>query len=99
MGYDSGYPWLRTPTVSTWWFKMVCPFCYFADTAYAKNVKDERWYSFDDSSVSAVDESQIISKAAYVLFYERQESQVEESMEEKDADNIGPDQDIDMAHD
>jgi len=68
-------------------------------TAYAKNVKDERWYSFDDSSVSAVDESQIISKAAYVLFYERQESQVEESMEEKDADNIGPDQDIDMAHD
>lgn len=68
-------------------------------TAYAKNVKDERWYSFDDSSVSAVDESQIISKAAYVLFYERQESQGEESMEEKDADNIGPDQDIDMAHD
>ena len=60
MGYDSGYTWLRTPTVSTWWFKMVCPFCYFADTAYAKNVKDKRWYSFDDSSVSAVDESQII---------------------------------------
>lgn len=60
MGYDSGYTWLRTPTVSTWWFKMVCPFCYFADTAYAKNVRDKRWYSFDDSSVSAVDESQII---------------------------------------
>lgn len=39
------------------------------------------------------------SKAAYVLFYERQESQVEERMEEKDADNICPDQDIDMAHD
>lgn len=39
------------------------------------------------------------SKAAYVLFYERQESQVEESMEEKDADNNSPDQDIDMAHD
>ena len=60
MGHDSGDTWLRTPTVSTWWFKVICPFCYFADTAYAKNAKDGRWYSFDDSSVSAVDESQII---------------------------------------
>ena len=39
---------------------MIFRFCYFADTAYAQNVKDGKWYSFDDSSVSAVDESQII---------------------------------------
>ena len=34
--------------------------CLFLDTAYAKNCKDGQWYSFDDSSVSRVDEGQII---------------------------------------
>ena len=34
--------------------------CVFTDTAYAKNCKDGRWHSFDDSSVSAVDEGQIV---------------------------------------
>lgn len=38
------------------------------------------------------------SKAAYVLFYERQEMGDEESMEEKETEN-SPDQDIDMVHD
>ena len=38
------------------------------------------------------------SKAAYVLFYERQEMGDEESMEEKQTEN-SPDQDIDMVHD
>ena len=33
---------------------------YFLDTAYAKNCKDGQWYSFDDSSVSRVDEGQIV---------------------------------------
>jgi len=64
-------------------------------TAYAKNCKDGRWHSFDDSSVSAVDEGQIVSKAAYVLFYERQDTGDEEIMEEKDTEH-SPDQDIDM---
>jgi len=34
--------------------------CLFLDTAYAKNCKDGQWYSFDDSSVSRVDEEQTI---------------------------------------
>ncbi|KAJ6219785.1 hypothetical protein RDWZM_005597 [Blomia tropicalis] len=40
-------------------------------TAFAKNAKNQRWYNFDDSSVSAVSENDAITKNAYVLFYER----------------------------
>lgn len=40
-------------------------------TAYAKNWKDNAWYSFDDSSCSKSSESRIITSAAYNLFYRR----------------------------
>ena len=40
-------------------------------TAYAKH--DDDWYLFDDSRIEKVTESKIITKAAYLLFYERQE--------------------------
>ncbi|XP_017349694.1 ubiquitin carboxyl-terminal hydrolase 15 isoform X1 [Ictalurus punctatus] len=43
-------------------------------TAYAKNKDDDKWYNFDDSIVSPVSEDQIVSKAAYVLFYQRQDT-------------------------
>ncbi|XP_065146163.1 ubiquitin carboxyl-terminal hydrolase 15-like isoform X1 [Paramisgurnus dabryanus] len=43
-------------------------------TAYAKNKDDNQWYNFDDSSVSPANEDQIVSKAAYVLFYQRQDT-------------------------
>ncbi|KAM9403164.1 ubiquitin carboxyl-terminal hydrolase 15-like isoform 1-T1 [Salvelinus alpinus] len=43
-------------------------------TAYAKNKDDDKWYNFDDSSVSPANEDQIVSKAAYVLFYQRQDT-------------------------
>ncbi|CAB1347388.1 unnamed protein product, partial [Coregonus sp. 'balchen'] len=43
-------------------------------TAYAKNKDDGKWYNFDDSSVSPANEDQIVSKAAYVLFYQRQDT-------------------------
>uniref|UniRef100_A0A674DP87 Ubiquitin carboxyl-terminal hydrolase n=1 Tax=Salmo trutta TaxID=8032 RepID=A0A674DP87_SALTR len=42
-------------------------------TAYAKNKDDDKWYNFDDSSVSPANKDQI-SKAAYVLFYQRQDT-------------------------
>jgi len=43
-------------------------------TAFAKGRDDDTWYQFDDSSVSTVqDTSRIISSAAYVLFYKRQD--------------------------
>ncbi|KAI7792214.1 putative ubiquitin carboxyl-terminal hydrolase 15-like, partial [Triplophysa rosa] len=43
-------------------------------TAYAKNKDDHKTYNFDDSSVSPASEEQIVSKAAYVLFYQRQDT-------------------------
>uniref|UniRef100_A0A8C5BLE5 Ubiquitin carboxyl-terminal hydrolase n=1 Tax=Gadus morhua TaxID=8049 RepID=A0A8C5BLE5_GADMO len=42
-------------------------------TAYGKNKVDGGWYYFDDSSVSSAKEDQIVTKAAYVLFYQRRE--------------------------
>ncbi|XP_062923797.1 ubiquitin carboxyl-terminal hydrolase 4 isoform X1 [Mobula hypostoma] len=43
-------------------------------TAYAKNKIDGQWYYFDDSSVSGASEDQIVTKAAYVLFYQRRDA-------------------------
>ncbi|KAL0740437.1 hypothetical protein Bca4012_081950 [Brassica carinata] len=42
-------------------------------TAYAKLIDDDdnKWYHFNDSHVSPVNESEIESKAAYLLFYRR----------------------------
>ncbi|XP_048344665.1 ubiquitin carboxyl-terminal hydrolase 4 isoform X1 [Sphaerodactylus townsendi] len=42
-------------------------------TAYAKNKINDKWYYFDDSSVSPASEEQIVTKAAYVLFYQRRD--------------------------
>uniref|UniRef100_A0A8D3D1F8 Ubiquitin carboxyl-terminal hydrolase n=1 Tax=Scophthalmus maximus TaxID=52904 RepID=A0A8D3D1F8_SCOMX len=42
-------------------------------TAYGKNKVDGKWYYFDDSSVSSASEDQIVTKAAYVLFYQRRD--------------------------
>ncbi|KAH7295005.1 hypothetical protein KP509_27G028200 [Ceratopteris richardii] len=38
-------------------------------TAYVKLLEENRWYSFDDSHVSPVSETDIMTPAAYVLFY------------------------------
>jgi ubiquitin carboxyl-terminal hydrolase 4/11/15 len=40
-------------------------------TAYAKNCAYGKWFEFDDSSVSDARESDVVGKAAYVLFYRR----------------------------
>uniref|UniRef100_A0A669QJB2 Ubiquitin carboxyl-terminal hydrolase n=1 Tax=Phasianus colchicus TaxID=9054 RepID=A0A669QJB2_PHACC len=44
-------------------------------TAYAKNKVNGKWYYFDDSSVSLASEDQIVTKAAYVLFYQRRNNE------------------------
>ncbi|KDP25220.1 hypothetical protein JCGZ_20376 [Jatropha curcas] len=43
-------------------------------TAFAKLIDDKRWYNFDDSRVSPVNEADIKTSAAYVLFYQRVET-------------------------
>eukprot|EP00057_Strongylocentrotus_purpuratus_P021281 XP_011675755.1 PREDICTED: ubiquitin carboxyl-terminal hydrolase 4 isoform X2 [Strongylocentrotus purpuratus] len=42
-------------------------------TAYAQNACTQNWYYFDDSSVSDASKEQVVSKAAYVLFYLRKD--------------------------
>jgi ubiquitin carboxyl-terminal hydrolase 4/11/15 len=44
-------------------------------TAYAKHKEDSKWYLFDDSTVTQVDESKVVGDAAsgYVLFYLRKD--------------------------
>ncbi|KAE8725341.1 Ubiquitin carboxyl-terminal hydrolase 9 [Hibiscus syriacus] len=46
-------------------------------TAYAKLVEENSWYHFDDSHVSPVNESDIKTSAAYLLFYKRVRSETE----------------------
>ncbi|KAI3693730.1 hypothetical protein L1987_76682 [Smallanthus sonchifolius] len=40
-------------------------------SAYAKLVEEDRWYHFDDAHVSPVSEGDIVTSAAYLLFYQR----------------------------
>jgi len=42
-------------------------------TAYARHRDDNQWYKYDDSSVSPAYPSEIVSRAAYVLFYKRKD--------------------------
>ncbi|CAD8065888.1 unnamed protein product [Paramecium primaurelia] len=39
-------------------------------TACAKNKFTKKWYNFDDSHVGEISESQVVTKQAYVLFYQ-----------------------------
>jgi len=49
-------------------------------TAYAKNKDDGKWYYFDDSSVTLSAEKEVVTKAAYVLFYLRRDMSEEYSL-------------------
>ncbi|KAM3618374.1 uncharacterized protein V6R79_019730 [Siganus canaliculatus] len=42
-------------------------------TSYARNKDNAQWYYFDDSKVTYASEDQIVTNAAYVLFYQRQD--------------------------
>ncbi|CAN6882492.1 unnamed protein product [Brassica oleracea] len=53
-------------------------------TACAKLMDENKWYDFDDSRVSPVDESEIKTSAAYVLFYQRVKSESASSYMDED---------------
>lgn len=42
-------------------------------TAYAKNAPKDAWYSFDDAMVTQTNPNSIVTRSAYVLFYQLQE--------------------------
>ncbi|XP_068600050.1 ubiquitin carboxyl-terminal hydrolase 11 [Brachionichthys hirsutus] len=42
-------------------------------TSYARNKDNGQWYDFDDSKVTYAREDEIMTNAAYVLFYQRQD--------------------------
>lgn len=42
-------------------------------TAYAKNAIQNAWYSFDDALVTPASSSNVVTRSAYVLFYQLQE--------------------------
>jgi len=43
-------------------------------TAYALNKSTNKWYKFDDSYVTEVEESQVVASSGYVLFYRRRDT-------------------------
>lgn len=43
-------------------------------TAFAKNPILNRWYEFNDTHVSAVNARDVVTEAAYVLFYKLKEN-------------------------
>merc|ERR1719197_1069691 len=46
-------------------------------TAYARNINLRKWFKFDDSSVTEVsDPQQVVTPAAYILFYRRRDATV-----------------------
>lgn len=39
--------------------------------AYCRNPYNGQWYCFDDTTVTAVNEGELVTSAAYILFYQR----------------------------
>jgi ubiquitin carboxyl-terminal hydrolase 4/11/15 len=42
-------------------------------TAFCKNFFDQKWYEFNDERVSRINEDEVVSSSAYVLFYRRRD--------------------------
>lgn len=40
-------------------------------SAYSRNPVDLKWYEYDDSKVTQISDEQVVTKAAYLLFYQR----------------------------
>ena len=38
--------------------------------SYCKNYLDNEWYNYDDETVTKIDKNKLITKNAYMLFYQ-----------------------------
>ena len=63
---------------------------FFATLPIMQLIDENRWYHFDDSHVSAVNESDIRTSAAYVLFYKRVKTGPNAGAGETSQGHIGP---------
>lgn len=52
-------------------------------------IDENRWYNFDDSRVSSVNEADIKTSAAYVLFYQRVKAGPKAGLGETSQDHTG----------
>ena len=43
--------------------------------AFCKNPADRQWYLFDDTKVTPIQEEDVVTRAAYLLFYQRRSPQ------------------------
>eukprot|EP01084_Bolivina_argentea_P279289 477460_1 len=53
------------------------------NSAYALNIETKKWYFFNDAAVIPSKESDVISSAAYILFYTKRDSKNESNDDEK----------------
>jgi len=44
-------------------------------TAYALNESDQCWYLFNDNAVHKANESSLVTRSAYVLFYKQRSNE------------------------
>jgi ubiquitin carboxyl-terminal hydrolase 20/33 len=51
--------------------------------SYCYNSVDGNWYEYDDASVVRVDEADVLSREAYVLFYQKKSTEASEDFKEK----------------
>lgn len=45
--------------------------CFLRVPAFCKNTADSQWYTYDDTKVTAMCEEEVVTRAAYLLFYRR----------------------------
>jgi ubiquitin C-terminal hydrolase len=45
---------------------------YYAYCKRTESDGSEKWYNFDDSRITEIDESEVVTEDAYILFYIRQ---------------------------
>jgi hypothetical protein len=57
-------------------------------TAYCKNPITEKWFCYDDHLVSEIDSSRVCTPDAYILFYQRRDTQPPSSSQQEQIDSI-----------
>jgi len=67
-------------------------------TAYAKNPLTKIWYEFDDSRVSQVKSKEVVTQAAYNLFYRRRDWHERNMSEGIDFDKLAIKPDMDLVN-